>query len=284
MMNRADRVLMASAMLAAIAVASEPARADDRSACVASYERSQIQRREHKLERAREELRLCSRAACPALVRSDCVTWLDQVEASMPTLLIKAERDGADVASVRVSADDQLMAARLDGNALEIEPGEHVLRFETAGAPTVVTTVVVREGEKGRVVPVRFVGTRAADLPRPVDRAAPAATGAPAGLYVLTAVGVAGLAAFGVLAASGKAEENSLSSSCAPACTTTQIDSVRAKYLGADVSLGIGGVSLFVSALWYLLRPAGSDPEPATHGLALRVAPGRGAIEWRARF
>jgi len=41
---------------------------------------------------------------------------------------------GADTLAVRVTIDGQLLAETLDGKAVPIDPGEHVVRFELAGA------------------------------------------------------------------------------------------------------------------------------------------------------
>ncbi len=133
---------------------SSLAAADDKTACVASYERSQTLRKEHHLRKAREELKSCSRQVCPVLVRSDCVTWLDEVQGALPSIAIRASKDGADVASVRVIEDGEMVATKLDGTSLEVEPGEHAFRFETDGAPPVSLDLVIHEHEKDRVVPV----------------------------------------------------------------------------------------------------------------------------------
>jgi hypothetical protein len=273
----ARRVARAGAMLGAITVmtslaSAAPARADEKTACVTAYERSQVLRKEGKLRRAREELRTCSRGTCPALVRTDCVAWLDQVESSYPSIVIRAEKDGADVAAVRVVEDNEVIATRLDGKAIELEPGEHVFRFETDGAPPVSLTMVVHEAEKNRVVPVHFAGPHKEPLASAAsaDGADTTSRPVPVGVYALGGVGLAGLAGFTVLGAIGKSNESSLKSSCSPNCAKSDIDSVRAKYLAADVSLAIGVASLATAAIWYLARPTEHAPSALT---AFTVSP-----------
>jgi hypothetical protein len=253
----ARRVARAGAMLGAITVmtslaSAAPARADEKTACVTAYERSQVLRKEGKLRRAREELRTCSRGTCPALVR--------------------AEKDGADVAAVRVVEDNEVIATRLDGKAIELEPGEHVFRFETDGAPPVSLTMVVHEAEKNRVVPVHFAGPHKEPLASAAsaDGADTTSRPVPVGVYALGGVGLAGLAGFTVLGAIGKSNESSLKSSCSPNCAKSDIDSVRAKYLAADVSLAIGVASLATAAIWYLARPTEHAPSALT---AFTVSP-----------
>jgi hypothetical protein len=281
------------ALAAAVAVVSLALRApdahgaDDKSTCVGSYDRSQVLRHDHHLQRARDELRSCSRAACPALVRNDCLTWLDQVQAELPSLAIRATKDGADVANVTVFEDDAVVATRLEGSSLEVDPGEHAFRFETEGAPPVVLRLVVRDREKDRVVPVSFVSPgsgRTADSAT-TDKDAAASRPIPLGAIVLGGVGIAGLVTFGVLAISGKNQRTSLQNTCAPSCSQDDITKVKADYIAADVALGVGAGALVSAGIWYLVRP--NQPEhsaPVESGL--RIAPRRGGAlaAWSGAF
>src|SRR5207237_6419559 len=70
--------------------------------------------------------------------------------------------------------DDRPIRDRLDGTAIEVDPGEHLIHFETDGKPPVDKTVVVREGEKNRVIDV-VLGTP----PPPTPLSAPAAAVSP---------------------------------------------------------------------------------------------------------
>jgi len=284
--SRAGRALAAVIVtVSAASVCTAQARAsDDNSACLGSYERSQVLRKDHKLGRAREELKSCSRATCPSLVRNDCITWLDQVQAAVPSLTIRAVKDGADVADVKVIEDNEVVATRLDGTSLEVEPGEHAFRFETDGAPPVTMTIVVREREKDRVVPVAFVTPHHAGAPG-ADTSAAVSRPVPLGVFILGGVGVAGLATFAVLGSVGKNDESSLRTSCSPNCGSSSIDKVKTEYIGADVGLGVGAAALVASGVWYLLRPGKTEGEPAPQeGIA--VAPGRGGamFQYSGRF
>ena len=264
----------------AVASNAPEARGDEKSSCVASYDRSQVLRRDHRFQRAREELKSCSRVACPALVRNDCITWLDQVQTAFPSIAIRAMKDGGDVANVKVIEDNEIVATRLDGTSLEVEPGEHSFRFETEGAPPVLLTLVVREREKDRVVPVTFTSPHAASednalVTRPV----------PAGVYVAGAIGVVGLASFAVLGGVGKNEQSSLEGSCSPNCAQSSIDKVRTDYIAADVGLGIGAAALVSAGVWYLLRPKHTEGTPAPSS-TVGVAPSRGGalVGWSGTF
>jgi hypothetical protein len=261
--------------------APEAQGADEKSACVASYERSQVLRRDHRFQRARDELKSCSRVACPALVRNDCITWLDQVQTAFPSIAIRAMKDGGDVANVKVIEDNEIVATRLDGTSLEVEPGEHTFRFETEGAPPVMLTLVVREREKDRVVPVTFTSPHAANA----DDGALMSRPVPVGVYVAAGLGVVGLGAFAVLGGVGKNEQSSLEGTCSPNCSSSSIDKVRTDYIAADVGLGVGAAALVSAGVWYLLRPKHAEGAPAP-GATVGVAPSRGGalVGWSGTF
>jgi hypothetical protein len=90
----------------------------------------------------------------------------------------------------------------------------------------------------------------------------------PATSYALAALaGIAG-AAFVGLATSGYVSEAELRRSCAAAhsCNTRDIDSIKARYLAADVALGFGVLSLASAGAVWLLTPA---PDAAPNRPAL---------------
>jgi len=258
---------------------------DEKNSCVASYDSSQELRRDQRLGRAREELRSCSRAACPALVRTDCIAWLEQLQAEFPTLAIRAEKDGSDVANVKVIVDNEVVATRLDGSSLEVEPGEHTLRFETDGAAAVVLKLVVREREKDRLVPVSFVSASHAPEGAASTETPRFSRTVPLGIFVLGGIGVAGFLTFGVLGLVGRNGESSLESTCKPDCSQAAIGKVRTEYIVADAALGIGAAALVSAGLWYFLRPRRPYEAPPNPG-GVALVPGRdGAVlKWNGTF
>src|SRR4029077_3606050 len=115
-------------------------------ACVHRHEDAQVARRSGKLLAARAALLACSREACPDAVRGDCVDWLEEVNRSVPSVVITARDRGADVVEVTVSLDGELVATRLTGSAVEADPGEHHFRLASARGLTVERTVLMSEG------------------------------------------------------------------------------------------------------------------------------------------
>jgi hypothetical protein len=69
---------------------SSSARADDKKVCSDAYEKAQSLRDEGKLVTARDQMRTCARATCAKFIAKDCATWLADVEARIPSVVLSA--------------------------------------------------------------------------------------------------------------------------------------------------------------------------------------------------
>jgi hypothetical protein len=119
--------------------------------CLAANLSAQSLRRDGKLRATREQLRLCANPRCPAMVRDDCAQRMDELERAQPSVVFEVkDATGADVTGVRVSMDGRLLADRLDGTALPVDPGSHEFVFAAAGQTSVTRTLFFTEGAKGR--------------------------------------------------------------------------------------------------------------------------------------
>ncbi|WP_437580056.1 hypothetical protein [Sorangium sp. So ce887] len=289
------RSLVAAAALSALACL-HPARAlaGDAEACFTASEEGQRLRDEGRLREARARFIACGGAACPDLVQSDCAGWLSDVTSRVPTLIVSAQDErGHDVADVRLTIDGAPLAARLDGKAVEVDPGERVLRFERAGSAPVELRLVVREGEKLRRVSARLARSAApgsgaatpgagAIAPRE-DRAASSPASA---LFLPLALGgaaVAGGVAYAALGLSARADTDRLRTTCAPRCTEAEVDAVRTKVLAANIAFGVGVAALGGAVAALLLRrpDAAAPPAAAVYGVLL---PGGAAAALSGRF
>jgi len=177
------RLVRGSLSLLAVAtfvVSPQNALADDKKTCVDAYVAAQSRRTEHRLLAARTQLRICARQECASLMQGqmnrDCTQWLTDVEASIPTVVFSAkDAAGNDLQDVTVSADGAVVARKLDGHAMEIEPGSHNFTFVDAGGHADTQTVVVLEGTKNQVVHATF-GQPAAPEPAPAPAPTPTPT------------------------------------------------------------------------------------------------------------
>jgi hypothetical protein len=270
----------------ALAVCSANARADDKDACIGAHERGQSLRNEGHLRAARAELLVCARDGCPQLITADCRPWLNAVNEDLPSVVLAVrDENGVETSSVRVSIDGALLAASLDGRPLDVDPGDHLLRFERAGQTAIEQRVFVRVREKERVVQLTFAPTSRPEVPPAAQEAPPSGSRWSAGVIVSGLLGVAGLGAFAIAGVTGKVAESDLASSgCKPNCDAGKIDDVRAHYVVAYASLGAGVVGLGVATGLFLSRPR----SPATMGGLdhLLVTPVAGGLTagWSGHF
>ena len=255
----------ATVLVPSAAPAAEPEKPADKARCADAYKNAQVQRKNGALKRARESLLVCVSDRCPSVMQPDCTRWLTEVEAALPSVSLAAKgADGSDVTAVRVSIDGQLVTDTLDGKAIPLDPGSHALRFEYGDEPAIEQTIIMREGEKARVVTASFAKARAADdSALPADSAPRPSRGAPTSAWIAGAVGLAGLATFGVLGAHGMSRRSELEKDCFGRCSQDQVDSIKTELTAADVALGVGVASLGVSAILFLTS-GGSSSEPVT--------------------
>jgi hypothetical protein len=258
-------VLAAPWTQSAIAHAGPPAAASsesERATCATSYEQGQRFSREGKLLRAREELLVCARPPCSEGLVRYCAEWLREVERRAPSLIVVARtRDGRDFLDARVAIDGVRVAERVDGRALAIDPGEHVVSLERDGHAKLDRQVLVVEAEKSRTIlftiedaPPPVPASAVAPLPSPAPRATERPV--PATAFVAGGLGALTLGGFVVFAASGYSAEKSRLEPCRGHCLDSDVSAVRSKYILADVFLGLSIVSFGVAAYLILTRPA----------------------------
>jgi hypothetical protein len=289
------RRLAALAIPLAVIVHARAASADVR-ACVAASDRAQQLRDDGKLKLARQELLVCGSESCPAIVRKDCATWLAAVDASLPSVVLSArDATGRDLTDVRVSLDDGPLVASLDGKAVAIDPGPHVLRFEAPDQKPVEARFVIREGEQRRAIEVQFPPPEVKPVPLPLPREVPLPREAPApprpvpvASIVLGAIGVAAFASFAGFGIAGKNELANLHATCGVMhdCSNDAVDATRLKLIVADASLATGIVAIATgTVLFFVLRPT-SSPAAPRGALAIGATPiaGGGAVAGTLRF
>lgn len=240
--------------------------------CIQASERGQEKRKAGELVEAGRLFASCSVDACAPEIRSDCGQWFREVEATLPTVVLVArDSAGSDVVDVRVELDGVEIARQLDGRPVAVDPGKRVFRF-ARGERSVETTVLVVSGQKNRQIrvllpaPSKPAPTASAETPSESTRSAlpPSEAGSP-WPWIL---GGAGLMAIGVGAFVGVSAKRDLdaleSDPCAKrrTCSQGDVDSVRDRFLVADVVMGVGVISLGVGAYWLLSKgdaKAGQD-------------------------
>ena len=283
----------------ALAAGPSVAHADaSKAECIDANAKAQDARRESRFSDAHLLLRQCAVPSCPGLIRDDCARRLDELETAQPTIVFDAkDASGRDVIAVDVIVDGKLLAQKLVGVPLPVDPGEHTFTFTASGLAPVTQTFAIKEGVKDRHE-VIVLGGSAPATPQPTSEpppapappvappptaaleAAPATSSAPSaekpaasGIpwrtvgWVLSGVGIAGIGVgtvFGLEALSTKSSHCDANGRCTPPGTASTA------YRQATISttgLIAGGVLLAGGLGLVFLVPGGE--RSSTTGVAI---------------
>lgn len=260
-----------NAFVAAFACAAFARAAHAESTCEADHLRAQEARAAGKLVEARDALLLCSRRDCPNLVQEDCVGWLAEVKADTPTIVLDAKDDrGARVKPSSIRIDGAPITTGLDGQALEIDPGDHEVVFEATGLATVTVHVLAKAGTKNQTVTATFVTTP------------PPRGGSKLPAFILFGVAGASLLTFGGLAIAGQVEFDGFDA-CKPGCVQDDVDRVEREFIAADVMLGVAGAALATGVVLFFVLP-GAKAAPTSASLAVRPSAAGAALRLSVPF
>ncbi len=275
---------LAGTFVSARAQAADP---DEKTQCIGASDQGQQLRDDGKFKLARDAFARCSRGTCPSIVRQECAQWLVDLDAKAPTVVIDAaDEKGNDLVDVKVTVDGTDLVAKLDGLPIAVDGGDHLYRYEAAGFSPVEDHVVIRAGEKNRVLKVRFVSSAPLPVAPPAPEPAASRSGPPITAWIFTGVAVAAFASetyFG-LAGIGQfnRDKGNGPGGCAGHCSPSEISSLKTQFAVADVSLGVGVVSACFAA-YFFLRPRGSTTPPAT-AVDFAPHPGGGVATVSGRF
>ena len=274
------------------------AKATDMQACITASERGQRSRAAGRLREAREQFQICGVEGCPMLVRKDCVQWQSELSTIIPSVVFGAkDKRGRDLLDVTVSMDGDTLVRKLDGKALSVDPGPHTFRFDATGAPPVSERVLVKEGERARVINVVIAdatelgGHGPAPATESNEREPRSAGSHSAYPWILGGLGVTTLTIGVVWLASTPAFPegcNKDSKTCSRSSGETEAayqdrQSRAGRAEGqpseAAVIMVICGVLMVGGLVWYLLEPSGSRsrairPTPWTTANAAGVSLG----------
>lgn len=278
-------MLRRSCVLAmALAAAPSTARADNVHECLDASMRGQTARDAHYLLEAREMFRACALPACPSVVQRDCTTWLAQVQADLPTVIISAKDPaGADLPAVKVDIDGVAVALGVDGEAVPLNPGLHTFHFEVPGGASTSRSIIVTEGSKDQRVAV-VLGAP----PPPVESHAavrPAAPAARRARFPVKTVGfglgAGGLFGLGLGAAFGiKAIGNLLQAHCDAQgyCDAGPLGDAKTAGNVSTAAFVLGAALLTSGAVLVLFGPDEDPPSRSGARLAPTVTANGGGV------
>ncbi len=256
--------------------------------CVEAFGQAQTLRRDGKLRAAREQLVRCSQPQCPALIVSKCVPWLSEIDKAIPSIVVAAQdAQGRDAIAVRVSIDGVVVANKLDGLPMPLDPGPHKLRLELQGMPPILRDLVLTQGEKGRRIQVRFAPTKPLATTVPPPPPPPEDSSVSPLAYVGFGLGAAGLLVGTISGAVSLSNGSALKEECGgDVCTEEHRDSYDSGVTIAHVStvgFVIAGVGATLGVVGLLIGPSRSRTQGAV-APTLRLQLGVGHIGFEARY
>lgn len=279
----APRWLLAFGCLTSMALPARAAHADGIQVCADAYTKGQEERLAGRLISARAQFQTCADPSCPGAVVQDCKRWVTEVEADLPSAVIKVtDTAGRVPMGLSVFLDGQSVPIDALGKPFVLAPGPHVLHIEAPGYRTLELDPALRPED--RQLPINALlrfepsSSPVADAPlapRPTSTSAPV----PVAAITFAAVGTVALGTSLFFGLSAKSRYDDLKSECAPNCAQAQIDSVNSKALVSDVALGTSLVAFGAAAYFYF--SAKSDAPAAT---ALRIEPSPQGATARLRF
>lgn len=245
--------------------------------CVDAHSRGQDAKEQGKLALARKLFLSCAQSSCPTVVQADCARFADDLSNLQPTLVLLArDGNGNDLPNTSVTIDGVLVATSLDGRPIDIDPGNHTLKF-THGTKVEVLTIVIGSGEKGRTVAARFgsptpaATSRAKDVPlaHPIARSPVSRTTHPGAAMPIALTG-GGIALIGAAVAfyghSRVPASCSLSTNqCAapPGDPVFQKASDAASTMNVGIVVGSVGAAAMVGGLvWYVAGATTTKESP----------------------
>jgi hypothetical protein len=278
---------------------------EEKKQCLAAAEAGQSQRDDGHYLAARQSFLNCSRDVCPKVIAQSCTQWLRDLVEVAPTVVLGAkDGQGNDLSDVKVTLDGQPFATSLDGKPVATDSGEHVFRFEREGSLPAEMKVVLRVGEKARVVTAVLQSAKETPPPPEPSKNPPEPEAPPppeplmsahhvtAGVMAIAALASAGVGAF-FLAQSSQAKNDAanLRSGMMPgACFNTGAssgqcpalnDKVNSQFADSNTATGLfigaGGLAVAAIVTWLVWpHSAPAAPQSTASARTWSIAPAIG--------
>lgn len=275
---------MTAAVIGMSLTAASHARADAHE-CSSAAESGQTLRAAGRWLDAREKFLACSASSCPTVVRADCARWAAEIVDAIPTIVVDArDASGKDLTDVTVSVDGKVVATKLDGRGIAVDPGPHKLHFEVAGQPPVDDEVVAKEQMKGRRIAVTFGSpNQAAQAPTDAPPESPPREHSVLP-WIIVGVGVVVVVSGAVVYFTAPPLPRNCSDQtnvCMPPPTgptlvadQDQAARRRNRRFAGGVTIGVGIASIAGGLVWHFLEPTG----PRKTSAHARVVPTLGGL------
>jgi hypothetical protein len=229
--------------------------------CMTAYEEANDRLRSSALLEAKPFLLICAKSECGIFLQRECLTAYTRLDTEdIPTVVLAVTDDaGVRQSEVQVTVDGQVLATRIDGRPLPVDPGIHDFSFSSAGVVFATERVLMVQGQRNRAI--------AASMHGPVARpsgTAPVADSGPATIerpaddhrrpspYAFVTGGLAGASTFALLVFFGNRDTSSVVT---------------------DGSVGLSAGALVVATWLFAADRASAAPPSSGAGLVFDVRP-----------
>jgi hypothetical protein len=290
--------IVRAATAAALVLAQAPALATEPTTtgtdCVAASHASLDLSRRQDLRAARAQLLICSAESCPEDIRKDCVKRTADVSAQIPTLIVTAkDASGAPLTAVKVTMDGEVLAERLEGTGVAVDPGEHTFTFEAAGQQLVTKTWMIQQTQKERREDIAFEAP-AGPAPAVAQASKPTDGGQGSDAHKTAAfigvgfavAGLIGGTTYGVLAISRKNDAHGVCPGSSVCATPEGVSKWSSAQSAANIStllFVVGGLGALEAAIFWFTPSAGSAGSGAG-GTSTQVGIGPGGLQLKGAW
>jgi hypothetical protein len=226
--------------------------------CTKAAEAGQRLRSRSELRAAAKELALCVASECPGIVRRDCGNWLEETQNAIPTVVFSVlDAASHDVRQGTITFDGEVLADAIDGHAVSLDPGTHHVTFVN-GTDRHEEDVVIRQGERNRILVLRLDGSVGTRNKRFVSVEPPATTSvSPSWPWIIGGAGIVAAGIGGGFWYAGNKKHSDLGESCAPShsCDDAEVSRGKTQILVGDILVGIGALALTTAVVWLIAGP-----------------------------
>jgi hypothetical protein len=252
-----------------------------------------------------------SQTECDTATRADCQTWLGEVNAELPTIILDSKEHHPESSEMipivveRVTIDQETITGfdELSGRkAIPLNPGDHTFIFTRKGDESVTVHQMVRRGGKSVSVPAVFERKPPPPVspePKPAKTVEPPSnvspdspppekdSGSPLRTvgWALGAAGVIGLGVgigFGVRAIGAKSDANCDSNN---QCDPGKLADARSAATASTAGIIVGGALLAGGIIMFIVSPSNDSKDQAHRfGIAPAVAKNEGGLTLRGAW
>lgn len=228
------------------------------------------------------EFAQCTLPKCSEAIRQECSQLLDATKSRGPQVVFDVkDSQGVDAHDVRIEMDGELLAAKIDGSPLSVDPGLHRVTFQISGQPMQVREYTFRDYERDRLETISFMASNIsspAEKSPAADRRQESSTSAlsqqQTTALIIGGAGVASIALGGVFAlraSSRRSEAESVCpsrSECESQFGTDRWNESHQWTTAAQIAVTLGVATIAGGAvLWWTDDAAGSKTSQLGLGL-----------------